>query len=102
MFCFYEINHFFPSQIKNLFPFFLDQKGCETNAANSYGSLINPSDYTLFAFFTLQLSHYLDTTEVKLAQQIASRSDDFFRTMSSQEQLQGDVSNTCTDIRHLR
>jgi len=49
-----------------------------------------------------KLSHYLDVTEVRLAQQIASRSDDFFRTMSSHDKLQDDVMKTCTDIKHLR
>ncbi|XP_065066741.1 vacuolar protein sorting-associated protein 54-like isoform X1 [Rhopilema esculentum] len=49
-----------------------------------------------------KLSHYLDMTEVRLAQQIASRSDDFFRTMSSHDKLEVDVSKTCTDIQHLR
>lgn len=39
---------------------------------------------------------------MRLAQQIASRSDDFFRTMSSHDKLQDDVMRTCADIQHLR
>lgn len=52
--------------------------------------------------FFLQLSHYLDITEVNLAHQISLRSEDFFSAMASQDQLQDHVGETVSEIKHLR
>lgn len=55
-----------------------------------------------FCIFPLQLSHYLDITEVNLAHQISLRSEDFFSAMASQDQLQDHVGQTISEIKHLR
>lgn len=49
-----------------------------------------------------KLTHFLDITEVALAHQISLRSEDFFQAVSSQDQLQDDVGQTNSGIKHLR
>lgn len=49
-----------------------------------------------------KLTHYLDVTEVKLAQQIATKSEDFFGTMRTQEKLEGEVQVSCQNVKQLR
>lgn len=49
-----------------------------------------------------KLTHFLDITEVALAHQISLRSEDFFHAVSSQDQLQDDVGQTNSEIKHLR
>ena len=52
--------------------------------------------------FSIQLTHFLDITEVALAHHISLRSEDFFQAVSSQDQLQDDVGQTNSEIKHLR
>jgi len=40
--------------------------------------------------------------EVNLAQQIATKSEDFFDAMRSQESLQDEVKNSCQEVKTLR
>jgi len=49
-----------------------------------------------------KLSHYLDITEVRIAQQIATKSEEFFKAMTSQDVLQHDVQKSCQDVKQLR
>lgn len=49
-----------------------------------------------------KLSHYLDVAEISLTQQIATKSEDFFNAMRSQETLQGEVQNSCEEVKMLR
>uniref|UniRef100_A0A7M5WYY1 Vacuolar protein sorting-associated protein 54 n=1 Tax=Clytia hemisphaerica TaxID=252671 RepID=A0A7M5WYY1_9CNID len=49
-----------------------------------------------------KLTHYLDVAEVNLAQQIATKSEDFFNAMRSQESLQSEVKNSCSEVQTLR
>lgn len=52
--------------------------------------------------FHEQLTHYLDRVEVQLAWQISLKSDDFFRTMSSQDTLADDLIVLKRDVSSLR
>ena len=49
-----------------------------------------------------QLSHYLDVIEVHLAHQIAQRSDLFFSTLSSQQELQSHIMSVRQNAVELR
>lgn len=49
-----------------------------------------------------KLGHYLDITEVKLAQQIATKSEDFFGAMRSQKKLECEVQSSCQEVHQLR
>ena len=58
--------------------------------------------WLLWWFLLTQLSHYLDLVEVQIAKQISLRSEAFFQAMSSHDQLQLHMSETCASIKHLR
>ncbi|XP_065175320.1 vacuolar protein sorting-associated protein 54-like isoform X1 [Sycon ciliatum] len=49
-----------------------------------------------------QLSQYLDLTEVHLARQVSSRSDDVFEAMQCYSKLHEDAASVCAQIRHVR
>ncbi|KAJ8309174.1 hypothetical protein KUTeg_014048 [Tegillarca granosa] len=49
-----------------------------------------------------KLSHYLDIIEVHIAKQISTKSDAFFKAISSHELLQDDMLHTCQAIKKLR
>lgn len=49
-----------------------------------------------------QLTHYLDIIEVHLAYQISQRSDLFFSTLSSQQELQSHIMQVRHQVMELR
>ena len=54
-------------------------------------------------FFTIiQLSHYLDIVEVRIARQISQKSDAFFHAMTSHDELQEKLNHTVRCIKRLR
>ena len=63
--------------------------------------------YTTFSsmqnfLLCFQLAHYLDVAEGSLAQQISTKSGDFFDAMRSQETLQTEVQSSCGEVQVLR
>jgi vacuolar protein sorting-associated protein 54 len=56
---------------------------------------------TLFCF-SFQLSHYLDTVEVQIAQQVAQKSEAFFHAMTSHDTLMEQLTQTITVVKALR
>ncbi|XP_029656630.2 vacuolar protein sorting-associated protein 54-like [Octopus sinensis] len=49
-----------------------------------------------------KLSHYLDTVEVQIGEQISLRSEAFFHAMTSHDELQDYMQVTCQAIKLLR
>lgn len=49
-----------------------------------------------------KLSHYLDTVEVQIGEQISMRSEAFFHAMTSHDELQDYMQVTCRAIKQLR
>lgn len=49
-----------------------------------------------------QLSHYLDIVEVRIAEQVASKSQAFFNAMTSHDALMEQLSQTITVLKALR
>uniref|UniRef100_A0A1B6DGB4 Vacuolar protein sorting-associated protein 54 n=1 Tax=Clastoptera arizonana TaxID=38151 RepID=A0A1B6DGB4_9HEMI len=49
-----------------------------------------------------KLTHYLDIVEVRIAQQVAHKSDAFFEAMTSHDTLMDDLGQTITTVKHLR
>lgn len=56
----------------------------------------------IFTIFFIQLSHYLDTVEVQIGEQISMRSEAFFHAMTSHDELQDYMQVTCRAIKQLR
>ena len=50
----------------------------------------------------LQLVHYLDIVEVHLAYHVSRKSDVFFSTLTSQQELQDQISHTRQQVSSLR
>ncbi|KAK2170701.1 hypothetical protein LSH36_1g18004 [Paralvinella palmiformis] len=67
-------------------------------------SLLQPTGKSKQSSKLLQekLSHYLDLVEVQIAKQISLRSSAFFEAMTSQDEVQHHLKNTCKAIKHLR
>ena len=53
-------------------------------------------------FIILQLVHYLDIVEVHLAYHVSRKSDVFFSTLTSQQELQDQISHTRQQVSSLR
>lgn len=49
-----------------------------------------------------QLSHYLDIVEVRIAEQVASKSQAFFHAMTSHDALMEQLTQTITVLKALR
>ena len=64
--------------------------------------LYNAHTHTHTIHNTRQLSHYLDVIEVHLTHQIAERSDLFFSTLSSQQELQTHIMSVHQNAIDLR
>jgi vacuolar protein sorting-associated protein 54 len=49
-----------------------------------------------------KLSHYLDIVEVQIARQVSCKSEAFFHAMTSHDDLDNHMLETCAAIKHLR
>ena len=56
----------------------------------------------IILLFGFQLSHYLDIVEVRIAEQVASKSQAFFHAMMSHDVLMEQLTQTITVLKALR
>lgn len=66
------------------------------------GSFEGVTRHQSFKLLHEKLTHYLDVIEVHLAYQISQRSDIFFSTLSSQQELQSYITHVRQEVMELR
>lgn len=60
------------------------------------------TNFCIIFNFLLQLSHYLDTVEVKISQQVSSKSEEFFHNMKSHDTLMEQIRQSIELTQNLR
>ena len=79
------------------------QEEFDLTAPATFASFSPPDQPHAVTTVTLEkLNGYLDTVELTLLSEVSSRSDGFFETLASYEQLRGEVAAGCARIEELR